>query len=175
MTDELTPAQRAHQFLPKGTDRVRRRAQQAQAKVQDVAEAAGLVSPSTPEKDAVIAERAAKLAAEKAANALPGQSVKRARRVAAQEQHAKQAEQEAAQVTQRAASALDNFKPGEQIDHLSLRRYMRQNARSTRADNRGAAQAAAHAVFDTLNGRAPVKGSKFRKIARAAAAAAKQG
>jgi hypothetical protein len=147
---------------PRGTERVRRRADQAAHAEQAVVEAATL-QPLRGE------EKVAAIAANKAADvARFGGGENRAKvrqaenRVAAAAQDA-----EFAGVT---AFQKANLVPGQQVDHRTARLIAKAADREARDRNTEAAKAAGKAVFQTLNDR--VVGGRqsiHRKIAKQAA------
>lgn len=158
-------------LIPRGTDRVRRLAQQEQAKVLSEQEIAKLTSPSTPEKAAAIA----------AAQPKPAPAPQSIRK-AAQARHAAEADAEAAIVASSPMSTgpLAGFRPGQQVDHITARNFQKRFGRPAREQAMTAAKAAGKAVLNVLQGREqPVgKPSRFRKRAKhaaAQAAAKKQG
>lgn len=164
-------------LIPRGTDRVRRRAQQAEAKVLSEKEVAELISPSGPEKDAAIEAAQAREKA-KFNDAVP---TARVRRKVLQAEHKAQADAEAATVIQRTPDPelLAGFRPGQQVDHITARQIMRRHDRAARNVNMQVAQTVAKATLGVLNGRQdiPVR-AKHRRAAKheaAIAAAKKQG
>jgi hypothetical protein len=173
MSNEPVTSKGAPQTSPRGVDRVRRRTAQAQHAEQAQQEAANLVSPSTPEKEAAIAS------AKNVDLARFGPS-KRTRTKALQQEHKERAEVEATALAGVLADRpLAALVPGQQVDNLTARRMARLNDRQERDTNREAAKAAGQAVFDTLKGR-PTRDhhTRQRRIAlhnaRVARAAAQQ-
>lgn len=151
----------APQTSPRGTDRVRRRAAQDQHALQAKAEGAALASPSGPEKDA-------KIAALKTADVARFGVTKATRRIAAQTEHAKQAEREIAniQVEPLAQAPALDYKPGEQVDLQTANRHARAHDRDERSEINDASIAAAKAVRDTLSGKlSPEQINRHRSIA----------
>lgn len=163
-TDPVEAAKNNTQLVPRGTDRVRRRTQQAEAKVKEREEVANLTSPSGPEKDAAIA-------ANKAKRKETFGTTNRDRRIVEQTLHKRQAEAEAARVSSAVPTILATLQPGQQVDHVTARRFMKERNTESRDENRQAAQAAAVAVRDVLNGR-PTSATRTRKAAKHAAAQA---
>lgn len=163
-------------LIPRGTDRVRRRAQQAEAKVLSEKEVAELISPSGPEKDAAIG------AAQKREKDKFGTDPNaRTRRRVLQAEHKAQADAEAATVVSREPDppTLAGFRPGQQVDHITARQIMRRHDRAARNVNMQVAQTVAKATLGVLNGRQdiPVR-AKHRRAAKheaAIVAAKKQG
>ncbi len=165
MTDPAEAQKTASNLMTRGTDRVRRRAQQAAAKQGEIAEAAALVSPSGPEKDAAI--KAAKVK-----QVEKGTTSKEVR-------ERKQAANKEAEVVEVALlgsltheSPLAAFKEGQQVDHVTARRLMKQMNSQSRDENRTAALEAGRAVRNVLDGRRPAGASRARRAAKHAAAAA---
>lgn len=151
--------------LPRGADRVRRRAKQEQAKTLEVLEASNLTSPSTPEK-------AAAIEANKAKQAQAGTTAKEVRE-RKQEAHKAAAVAEVARLGERTVDTpLAAFTPGQQVDHVTARRLMKRMNADARDENREAALEAARAVRGVLDGKRPLGASRARRAARHAAAAA---
>lgn len=155
-------------LIPRGTDRVRRRAQQEQAKVLSEQELANLTSPSTPEKAAAIE------AAKPVAPPLPPQTIRKA----AQAANAAQADLEASTITHLPENTgpLAGFRPGQQVDHITARNFMKRHGKVSKDRAMVAAKAAGSAVLSTLRGKdqpTVAKPTRFRKRAQHAAATAK--
>lgn len=166
MTNPAEARKDASNLITRGTDRVRRRAQQAQAKHIEVLEAADLVSPSGPEKTAAIA-------AAKVKQVDLGVTSKEVREKQ-QAVHAAQAVAEIARLGERTVQTpLAGFIPGQQVDHVTARRLMKQLNNNSRDENREAAQAAGRAVRDTLNAVRPQGAGRARRAAKHLAAAQK--
>lgn len=148
-------------------ERTRRRAKQADNAAKAEAEIKTLTSPSTPEKEEAIAR--AKAEQERKAEA------RTSVRKEAQAEHAAQAAAELYAVSATPEAAAPRLVPGEQLDHVSVRQFMRQQNRGLHQGNRTAATAAGRAVLGVLDGRAQGQ-TRFRKQARqeAAIAASKQ-
>jgi len=166
MTDPIEAKRAASNLMTRGTDRVRRRAQQAQAKKTEVLEAADLVSPSGPEKTAAIE-------ANKVKQVEVGATSKeiRERRQAV---HEARAVAEIAALGERTvATPLAAYSPGQQVDHVTARRLMKQMNSQTRDENRQAAQEAGKAVRSVLDGKRPQGASRARRAAQHLAAAQK--
>lgn len=163
-------------LIPRGTDRVRRRAQQEQAKVLGEQELVKLTAPKSPERDAARAE-----AREKAVvrQERPPQTIRKA----AQAANAAKAEAESAAVASvpENTGPLAGFRPGQQVDHITARNFMKRHGRVSKDRAMTAAKAAGSAVLNTLRGKdQPIstKPTRFRKRAQhaaATAAAKKQG
>jgi len=166
-----TIEKKAPQFATRGTDRVRRREQQAAAKTVGEKELAALVVPSAAEKlahaEQVKQQRAAQIAAA---------PTKRAQKKAAQAAVKVRAEQEAATVSSAVPTVLATLRPGEQVDYRTARLYMKEKQRLRRDEALEAGKAAGRAVRDLLRGRAvgANQQSRFRRLAQHAAAQAKQ-
>lgn len=160
-------------LIPRGTDRIRRRAAQAQAKTLSEAELAGLVSPKTPEKDAALAE-----ARERAVvrQERPPQTI----RQAAQAVNAAQAEHEAATIVgiEQSTGPLKGYRQGQQVDHITARQFMKRHGKVAKDQAMASAKAAGAAVLRTLRSgddqALAAKPTRFRKRAAHAAATAKQ-
>lgn len=166
MTDPAEATKDATNFVPRGTDRVRRRAQQAQAKKTEVLEAAYLVSPSGPAKTAAIA-------AGKVKQAEVGTTAKEVRE-RQQAVHEAQAIVEVARLGDRTVETpLAAFTPGQQVDHVTARRLMKKLNGSSRDENREAALEAGRAVRGVLDGKRPQGASRARRAAKHLAAAQK--
>lgn len=166
MTDPAEARKDATNLVTRGTDRVRRRAQQAQAKKTEVLEAADLVSPSGPEK-------AAAIKANKVKQVEAGTTSKEIRE-RRQEQHKAAAVAEIARLGDRTVDTpLAAFTPGQQVDHVTARRLMKQLNGDSRDENREAALEAGRAVRSVLDGKRPAGASRARRAARHLAAAQK--
>lgn len=154
-TNNVSPA------APRGTERVRRRAEQAAHAEQAVVEAATLIPPRGEEKAAAIAaNKAAEIA-----------------RFSSGENRAKvrQAENRAAAVAQDAELAKAtvfqkaNLIPGQQVDHRTARLLAKAADREARDQITDASKAAMKAVYQTLSDKAASnKRSVFRKVAHQA-------
>lgn len=167
MIDPNEASKAASNLMTRGTDRVRRRGQQAEAKKLEVLEAADLASPSGPEKVAAIA-------ANKAKQAEAGTTSKEIRE-RRQEQHKAAAVAEIAGLADRKVDApLAAFKPGQQVDHITARRLMKKLNGESRDENREIAQEAGRVVRDVLDGRRPAGASRARRAAKHLAAAAQK-
>jgi hypothetical protein len=161
-TDNISPV------APRGTDRVRRRAAQAEHAERATVEAATLQPPRGEEKVAAIA-------ANKAAEvARFGNAPNRAK--------VRQAENREAALEQdrqfSGAPALQQFNlvPGQQVDHRTARLIAKAADREARDQITDAAKAAGKAVFQSLSDKAASnKNSVFRKVARQAAKVAASG
>lgn len=153
---------------PRGTDRVRRRAAQAEHAEQATVEAATLQPPRGEEK-------AAAIAANKAAEvARFGGGPNRAK--------VRQAENREAALEQdrqfAGAPTLQQFNlvPGQQVDHRTARLIAKAADREARDQITEAAKAAGKAVYQSLSDKAASnKNSVFRKVARQAAKVAAAG
>lgn len=166
MTDPAEAQKTASNLMTRGTDRVRRRAQQAAAKTQEVAEAAALASPSTPEK-------AAAIKANKIKQTKLGTTSKEIRENR-QAVHAQQAVAEAVGLAERTVETpLAAFTPGQQVDHVTARRLMKKLNGNSRDENRAIATEIGRTARDMLDGRRPAGASRARRAAKHAAAAAK--
>lgn len=162
MTDPAEAQKTASNLMTRGTDRVRRRAQQAQAKTVEVNEAAGLVSPSGPAKVAAIA-------ANKVTQTKLGVTSKEIRE-RRQALHKVQEVAEVAQLGDRThVTPLAAFTEGQQVDHITARRLMKQLNSNSRDENREAAQEAGKAVRNVLDGKRPAGASRARRAAKHAA------
>lgn len=167
MTDPAEATKDATNLVPRGTDRVRRRAQQAQAKKTEVLEAADLVSPSGPAKTAAIA-------AGKVKQAEVGTTAKEVRE-RKQAAHKEQSVVEVARLGERTVDTpLAAFTPGQQVDHATARRLMKKLNSNSRNENREAALEAGRAVRSVLDGKRPLGASRARRAAKHLAAAATQ-
>lgn len=166
MTDPAEASKDATNLVTRGTDRVRRRGQQAEAKKREVLEAADLVSPSNPEKTAAIA-------ANKVKQVDLGTTAKEVRE-RQQAVHEAQAIVEVARLGDRTVETpLAAFTPGQQVDHVTARRLMKKLNSHSRDENREAAQAAGKAVRSVLDGKRPAGASRARRAAKHLAAAQK--
>ena len=166
MTDPAEARKAANNLMTRGTDRVRRRGQQAQAKTIEVLEAADLVSPSGPEKTAAIAANQVKQVA-------VGTTSKEIRE-RLQAAHKAAEIIEVVQLGERTVETpLTAFEPGQQVDHVTARRLMKQMNGQSRDENREAAQAAGKAVRGVLDGVRPQGASRARRAAKHLAAAQK--
>lgn len=166
MTDPAEASKDATNLVTRGTDRVRRRAQQAQAKTIEVLEAADLVSPSGPEKTAAIAANQVK-------QVEVGTTSKEIRE-RLQAAHKAAEIIEVAQLGERTVETpLTAFVPGQQVDHVTARRLMKQMNSQSRDENREAALEAGRAVRGVLDGKRPQGASRARRAAKHLAAAQK--
>ena len=162
MTDPAEAVKAAGNLMTRGTDRVLRRTQQAQAKTEEVAEAASLTSPSGPAKVAAIAASKE----QKREEGTTSREIRQKRQVA----HAAAEVAEVARLGEQTVSTpLASFKPGEQVDHVTARRLMKQMNAAQRDENRDAAQAAGKAVRNILDGKRPQGASRSRRMAQHAA------
>lgn len=154
---------RVTQLMPRGTDRVRRRQQQAAAIERAREEIATLVSPSTPEK----AEKIAQL---RAADRAEYGDTKRSRTVTLQGRHRTAADEETAVVSANVPRELTTLRPGEQVDHITARRFMKNRNKQVRDHAMDTAKAVAQSALEVLRGRpAPAaKTSRHRKVAQQA-------
>jgi hypothetical protein len=154
-------------LIPRGTDRVRRRAKQAEAVVISEKEIAELVSPSGPEKVAAIE------AAQTRDKLRFTDNPKGKIRKVLQAEHRVLADAEAAAVAAAPPTPLAVFRPGQQVDHRTARAFMKANSRRERdvalEAAKGAAKAAGNAVLDTLKGQRPATVTRHRKRAQHAA------
>lgn len=148
----------APQMSPRGTDRVRRRAAQAENAEKAKAEIANLASPEGPEKKAAIAANKTKVAK---FGASPG-GVRKAKQAA----HREQADAEPAKLRP-PAPTLPPLTPGQQVDLRTANRVAQLNDISERDYETEAARAAGLAVRDTLRGK-PLRDrhSRSRHIAQ---------
>src|SRR5690606_18283693 len=88
--------------------------------------------------------------------------------------HKAQAVAEVAQLgEQTVVTPLAAFEPGQQVDHITARRLMKQMNNDTRDENRVAALEAGRAVRGVLDGKRPQGASRARRAAKHLAAAQK--
>lgn len=159
MTDPKEAQTAASNVLPRGTDMVRRRSQQAAAKTQEVTEAAALTSPSGPAKTAAIAANTAK----KAREGTTGREVRQKK----QQAHKEASIAEIAQLGQRTVDTpLAAFTPGQQVDHVTARCLMKRMSAQSRDENRAIAQEAGRVVRGMLDGKRPTGASRARRMAQ---------
>lgn len=153
MAPNDTPA-----VAPRGTDRVRRRADQAAHAKQAVDEAAKLTPPRGEEKTRQIAENKAK---ELARFGESGTT----RRKTLQAEHREQALAQDARPTQ-SPLQLAKLVPGQQVDHRTARLLAKAADKEARDEISDAARAAGRAVHTTLSGKvAGNPRSVFRRVA----------
>lgn len=160
-TDKISPV------MPRGTDRVRRRAAQAEHAERATVEAATLQPPRGEEKAAAIAANKAKETAR-----FGGENRAKVRQAENREAALEQDRQFAG------APTLQQFNlvPGQQVDHRTARLIAKAADRGARDQITEAAKAAGKAVFQTLSDKAASnKNSVFRKVARQAAKIAASG
>lgn len=147
--------------MPRGTDRVRRRADQAAHAAQAVKEAATLQPPRGEEK-------ARRIAANKQADNARFGGENRAKVRQAENRVAAAAQD--AQFSGVTAFQRANLVPGQQVDHRTARLLAKAADREARDQITDAAKAAGKAVYQTLSDKvAGNKRSIFRRVADQAA------
>ena len=163
----------APQMSPRGTERVRRRADQEAHAVQAVKEGAALTSPEGPAKQAQIKRNAE-------AQVARFGTTKQERTRTLQKQHAAQAETQLARLPTPPSGRPELPPAGQQVDLQTARRMAMAHDVEERDVTTEAAKAAGVAVREVLQGRAP-KGPETRmrhvvehntRVERASAAAA---
>jgi hypothetical protein len=161
---------RITQLLPRGTDRVRRRGQQAEAVRKAEEEIANLTSPGGDAKTQQIADK-------RAADLAENGPTKRSRKLVAQARHLAQADAESAEVSAHVPSPIAVLRPGQQVDHITARRFMKANNKSVRDHAMETAKAVAQTTLNIMRGKpaelTTAKPSRFRKVAQHAARQAK--
>lgn len=142
MTTNDTPSQVA----PRGTDRVRRRAAQEAAKVQEQQEAATLIPPRGAEKQQMIE-------ANKAKDLARFGPTKASRTKTLQAENRAKALLQDRELAAPKPSPLARLEPGQQVDARTARLLAKQSDRDERDNIEKAAKAAGVAVRNTLHGR----------------------
>lgn len=152
------------QTSPRGTDRIRRRAAQAEHKVQASLEAAALTAPEGPEKVAAI-EKNKQIARFGAAEAAAAGGIRKVR----QARNRQRAEEESASLgaVELSAPRAPKLIPGQQVDLRTANLQAQADDISERDYTTEAAREAGLAVRDTLRGK-PLRDrhNRSRHIAR---------